>query len=254
MKKLIREIKKAVFLLLLLVGQAWADTVYLASLSWPPYSGEELKQQGSSVAVARAAFEAMGHELVVDFYPWSRSVKLAADANSKYAGYFPEYHYSTSQFAFSDAMGQGPLGLLEKSRSPLAWSKISDLQRYQLGVVRDYVNTAEIDLLIAKGVLQVQAAISDELNIKKVNAGRIDGAIIDVNVFHYLLRQEEQHKVLKEQLQINNRLLANKKLYVAFKKNHQSARWLAIYNQGLARINVQEIMEGYLLSMAGDEP
>ncbi|WP_274053276.1 hypothetical protein [Thalassomonas haliotis] len=96
-----------------------ADTVYLASLSWPPYAREQLKQQGASVAVARAAFKAMGHELVVDFYPWSRAVKLAADPNAKYAGYFPEYRYATSLFEFSDAMGQGPLGLMEKAVLPL---------------------------------------------------------------------------------------------------------------------------------------
>ncbi|WDE00174.1 substrate-binding periplasmic protein [Thalassomonas actiniarum] len=249
MKKLISGIKAVVFLLLLLPGQVLADTVYLASLSWPPYAGEQLKQQGASVAVARAAFKAMGHELVVDFYPWSRAVKLAADPNAKYAGYFPEYRYMTSLFEFSDAMGQGPLGLMEKSRAPLNWSKVEDLQKYQLGVVQDYVNTSEIDLLIAKGILAVQAAVSDELNIKKVNAGRIDGAIIDVNVFHYLLRQQEQNAALKERLQINKKLLAHKKLYVAFNKHGHTSRWLSIYNQGLAKVDVEKIMNGYFQSV-----
>ncbi|WP_274053277.1 hypothetical protein [Thalassomonas haliotis] len=70
-------------------------------------------------------------------------------------------------------------------------------------------------MLIAKGVLAVQAAVSDELNIKKVNAGRIDGAIIDVNVFHYLLGQQKQNTVLKERLKINKKLLAHKKLYMS---------------------------------------
>ncbi|MGL5048254.1 MAG: hypothetical protein ACRC6S_12020 [Shewanella sp.] len=31
---------------------------------------------------------------------------------------------------------------------------------------------------------------SDEHNVKKVAAGRIDAAVIDVNVVHYLLKQE----------------------------------------------------------------
>jgi len=244
-----RKIKRALFCLLLFGQQVQAETIYLASLSWPPYAGEQLAQQGASVAVARAAFKAMGHELVVDFYPWSRAVKLAADPNSKYAGYFPEYLYETGQFEFSDAMGEGPLGLVEKNRFPLNWSKIEDLQKYQLGVVQDYVNTTEIDLLIAKKVLKVQEAISDELNIKKVSAGRIDGAIMDVNVFRYLLRQQAQHKTLKEPLQINDKLLAMKRLYVAFNKHDDSSQWLTIYNQGLAKIDAQKIMASYFLSI-----
>ncbi|WP_281556233.1 transporter substrate-binding domain-containing protein [Thalassomonas sp. RHCl1] len=235
--------------MLLLPGLVQADTIYLASLSWPPYAGEQLKQQGASVAVARAAFKVMGHELVVDFYPWSRAVKLASYANSKYAGYFPEYRYTTKLFEFSEAMGQGPLGLMEKSRAPLNWSTVEDLKQYQLGVVQDYVNTTEVDLLIAKGVLAVQPAVSDELNFKKVNAGRVDGAIIDVNVFHYLLRQQEQSKTLEQRLQMNKKLLAHRKLYVAFNKHGRSLRWLSIYNQGLAKIDVEKIMNGYFQSV-----
>ena len=67
--------------------------VHLTSLDWPPYSGKTLSDQGASVAVAKAAFKAMGYELKVSFYPWSRAVALAKDSSSKFSGYFPEYFY-----------------------------------------------------------------------------------------------------------------------------------------------------------------
>ena len=44
----------------------------LTSLLGPPYSGQQLAEQGASIAVARAALKVMGHQLEVDFYPWSR--------------------------------------------------------------------------------------------------------------------------------------------------------------------------------------
>lgn len=71
---------------------AKAETVYLTSLEWPPYSSAELPNQGASIAVAKAAFAAMGYQLEVEFYPWSRAVALAT-RDKKYAGYFPEYWY-----------------------------------------------------------------------------------------------------------------------------------------------------------------
>ena len=91
-------------------------TVYLTSLDWPPYSSKALDQQGASVAVAKEAFKAMGYQLKVDFFPWSRSVALAKDSGSKYSGYFPEYYSddTAKDFVYSDAMGSGPLGFAER--------------------------------------------------------------------------------------------------------------------------------------------
>ena len=66
------------------LSAAKADTLMLTSLLWPPYSGEQLTEQGASIAVVRAALKVMGHELDVDFYPWSRAVKLATMPNSDY--------------------------------------------------------------------------------------------------------------------------------------------------------------------------
>lgn len=68
------------------VNSAFSDTLKLTSLLWPPYSGQQLAQQGASVAVAQAAFERMEQQLVVDFYPWSRAIKLAAMPSSDYIG------------------------------------------------------------------------------------------------------------------------------------------------------------------------
>ena len=44
-----------------------ADILNLTSLEWPPYASEGVEQQGASVAVVKAAVEAMGHELNVEF-------------------------------------------------------------------------------------------------------------------------------------------------------------------------------------------
>ncbi|WP_230425637.1 hypothetical protein [Spartinivicinus ruber] len=83
-----------------------AETVYLTSLDWPPYTGKKLKQQGASVAVAKAVFKAAGYDLVVEFYPWKRAVDLAKD-DPKYAGYFPEYYAAelAQNFTFSEPIG-----------------------------------------------------------------------------------------------------------------------------------------------------
>jgi polar amino acid transport system substrate-binding protein len=225
---------------------AFSDTVYLTSLTWPPYSGKALNGQGASVAVAKAAFKAMGHELKVDFFPWSRAVKHASQPDSKYAGYFPEYYYESNEFSFSNPMGKGPLGLIENKKKPIVWSAVKDLTQYKIGVVQDYVNTAEVDALIASGEIKAQTATSDETNIRKVAGGRIDAAVIDTNVFSYFLANSKDLEKAQEQVQINAKLLTEKELFVAFKNSTEGKKWLAIYNEGLKNIDITAVMNKYL--------
>jgi polar amino acid transport system substrate-binding protein len=112
--------------------------VYLTSLDWPPYSGKTLQEKGASVAVAKAAFKAMGYELKVDFFPWSRAVAFAKDGDSKYSGYFPEYHSedTAKDFTYSDAMGSGPLGFAERKDKSISWTELNDLTAYRIGVYK----------------------------------------------------------------------------------------------------------------------
>ncbi|MFD1098637.1 substrate-binding periplasmic protein [Shewanella litorisediminis] len=243
---------KSMWLLLILLtaglgvpNEVNATVVRLTSLHWPPYSGQGLPSEGASVAVAKAAFAAMGYQLEVDFYPWSRAVKLAHQSNTPYVGYFPEYYFDTVQFVFSHPMGMSPLGLLEHKNRPISWVSVKDLRNYRLGVVQDYVNTEELDKAIADDLQPAEKVTSDEFNIKKVAAGRIDAAVIDVYVMRYLLKQNRLQGVA-DKVQMNSQLLANKNLYIAFKNTPEGLRWQAIFNEGLQRIDAAEVMANHL--------
>lgn len=235
-----------ILLLLVVSVPAYSETVYLASLDWPPYSGKQLQQQGASVAVATAAFAAMGHELKVDFLPWTRAVKSSSQADSKYLGYFPEYAYESDTFSFSDVMGLSPLGIVENKAKPVTWETTADFSKINLGVVQDYVNTEELDSLIADGTIKPSVAPSDLTNMQKVAGGRIDAAVIDVNVFANLLKNSPQLKSAQDKVQINSKLLINKELVVAFKNAGDGENWLEIYNQGLKKVDVDAIMSPFL--------
>lgn len=241
-----KKLALSIILSLSITPSAFSDTIYLTSLDWAPYSGKNLKDQGASVAVAKAAFKAMGHELVVDFFPWTRAVNEATSPSSKYLGYFPEYIYESDSFVFSDSMGQSPLGIVESKKKPISWQTLQDFSNYKLGVVQDYVNTEELDALIASGALKVKTATSDATNVQKVAGGRIDAAVIDSNVLGYLLKNDKKLKKLQGKVQMNSKILTNKELFVAFKNSAEGQKWLAIYNQGLNKIDVDAIMAPYL--------
>ncbi|MCL1137099.1 substrate-binding periplasmic protein [Shewanella pneumatophori] len=227
------------------VNFAAADTLYLTSLHWPPFSGEQLKHQGACIAIAKAALGAVGHSLEVDFYPWSRAVRMASRNDAKYLGYLPEYRYPTDKFVFSEPMGRSALGLVERKSHPISWIEQKDLNQYTIGVVEDYVNTAELDAMMVNGSQSFEAVASDLHNINKVLTGRIDAAVIDEHVLRYILSQPNMQSV-KHKLQFNKKRLISKELFIAFKNNQQGQLWRERFNQGLAKINVQAILAEHI--------
>ncbi len=229
----------------LAMSAAKADTLYLTSLHWPPYSGSTLKEQGATIAIARAAIRAVGHELKVGFFPWSRAIRLVNRAGSEYIGYLPAYSYPTDEFIFSNPLGASPLGLVEQHQHPISWSSLADLNQYRLGVVRDYRNTAELDAMIKLGTQNVEVVNSDEHNVKKVATARIDAAVIDLHVFGYLLSQKKL-KPLAGKLQINKKTLEDKQMFIAFKNTPEGHYWRDIFNTGLSKIDEKSILDGYM--------
>lgn len=222
-------------------------TIRLTSLEWPPYSGEGLRNQGASIAVARAAAEAMGHTLEVRILPWARAVATAKDSNSGVVGYFPEYHSDevAEAFLLSDSIGSGPLGFVEARGAPVAWTGLGDLKDHTIGTVRDYVNTAEFDQLAGSGALKVEAVNDDATNLRKVATGRIPLAVIDRNVMGYLLANDASLKPHAGKLQFNARLLEDKQLYIAFQRTPAGAEAARVINEGLKKIDIAAITAPY---------
>ena len=223
---------------------AQAHVVRLATLEWPPYVGSKLPEQGMSAAVVRAAYAALGYRVEIQFFPWSRAVEMAQDSPD-FIGYFPEYDADRLRrnYYLSDPAGNSLLGLAQRKDHPVGWSSIEDLSAYRVGIVQDYINTAEFDERVHRGLQPVDAAVSDALNLKKLAAGRFPLAIIDRRVFAYLLREDPALTALSGELEMNARLLDTKNLYVCFRKNADGQQAVTLLNQGLKSIDINAVME-----------
>lgn len=226
-----------------------ADKVInLTSLDWPPYSSKSLKEQGASVAVAKAAFKEMGYELKVSFFPWSRAVAFAKDKKSEYSGYFPEYYSEdiAKEFTYSEPMGSGPLGFAERKNNSIEWTQLNDLKQHRIGVVQDYVNTTEFDQMVMKKSLKISTTTSDTKNLLKLVNNRLDLAVIDKNVMNYLFKTDKALAKKSNEAQFNIKLLEDKKLFICFKKGKEGEELAKIYNEGLKKIDIDKIMQQYL--------
>lgn len=217
---------------LMLVAQS-EKTVTLASLDWEPYIGKKLPNQGYVAQIVTEAYKTQGYSVKIEYLPWARAVSSAKEGT--YDGLFPEYYNEErlADFVFSKEFKGGPLGFMKKKGSEIKFATLQDLKTYKIGVVRDYVNTAEFD---AASYLKKEAADSDLANLKKLNAGRLDLVVIDKYVGAYLAKQEMPDAAAN--LEFMTPVLEEKSLYIAFsKKAAGSDAKREAFNKGLEELN-----------------
>jgi polar amino acid transport system substrate-binding protein len=236
--------------LALVPAMGQGQSLTLATLDWPPYTGASLKDSGASSAIATAAFKAMGYNLKLEFLPWERAVTLAKN-DSRYAGYFPEYYAedNAKDFRYSEPMGIGPLGFVERRDAPVKWTSLDDLKGRSIGVVSGYINTTEFDAMAESGKLKTDVAPDDATNLKKVAGRRVSLAVIDPNVMDYLLANDPKLAGLKDLLQFNAKTLELKKLYICFKKGPEGEKLAQVFAEGLKKIDVEKVMRDYLAAL-----
>lgn len=251
---------KLVFISLFLFASVNAfskKSIRLATLDWKPYVGRNLHNNGFIYEVVKKAFEKVGYDVEISFYPFARAINEAK--TGKLDGYFPEYESKELEknFLFSDPYFHGPVGFVRKKKhfSELVTSPnmqdFSVLKDKRVGVVRGYTNTRAFDA--ATGFTRVFSS-GDSKNLQMLFYGRLDAAFIDVNVANYLLMNELQrkHKGIVDSIEFVFPALDMRKFYTCFTKNNKnSAEYLKDFNLGLSLLikdgTFQKILEEHNL-------
>lgn len=216
------------------LAQQGSPAIKLATLDWPPYTGQKLPGGGESTRVVRAAFGAVGQRFQESFFPWTRALTYT----DGYAGYYPEYASPRTRKAclLAGPIGSGRLGFALRSTTPLKWNTVRDLHPYRIGVVRNYINSDELDEAIASGQQMADEARDDAQNLRKLIAGRVDLAVIDAAVFGHLMKTDADLRPHRGQIVFAERALETKELYVCFRRDAAGRSAYELFNTGLRRI------------------
>lgn len=226
--------RRIALLLLLVSAFAKADTLHMVSLSWPPYTGPALQYQGPVIERLREAIASQGQHLSVDFLPWQRALLLMRTP-SQYMALGPAYDAPSrrERFIQSDVVGYSPLGIAYRRGNPVQWQSLSDLHKFRIGVVRDYLNTDAFDTDIRTGRQPVDYADTDRQNLLKLAYGRVDAIVIDRQVLYFLLAEDPTLAPFRGDILMADKLLANKPLYISFRNSAAGHHWRDLLNKGL---------------------
>ncbi|WP_413207079.1 substrate-binding periplasmic protein [Rhodospirillum sp. A1_3_36] len=211
--------------------------VTLTTLYWPPFTGQDLPDGGTSTGIVRRSLEIEGLDTAVTFLPWRRAVDMTT------MGYvdavFPVYGARDRNCVLSHPFQASVLGFVERVDAPVSWKTLDDLADRPIGVVKGYINGETFDRAVEKGTLTVESVVTDVMNLRKVEAGRLDLAVIDRDLLTFLLTENPETLDLAGRLQFNARALDVKSLYACFHNSKRGDLLRRAFNEGLAVVMVQ---------------
>jgi polar amino acid transport system substrate-binding protein len=213
--------------------------VNLATLDWPPYIGESLCNKGWVFQYTVALLVSKGYQVVVNFYPWARAVKLVESGQADIL--FPEYFIEANApsdvydgmkrrdlLALSESFPGGEIGFMKrKGEQDQFKGDLRNLVNERIGVVRGYQNTPEFDQMMDAKQFDILSAVTDFQLMKLLVAKRVNLIIGDPTVLRYSveyseLGDDEKLNILDNVEQVQPNLQYN---YLYFALNKKRPFW-----------------------------
>ncbi len=212
--------------------------VVLTTTEKEPYIGTLLLNNGFIYEIVQQAFERVGYEVTIQFLPPARAFSQAK--RGLVDGTFPQFPDASfqEQFIFSDPMPGGEVGLLKRRTEDIQFpvkptenltKALQGLQNYRFGIVTGDSNMARFNEF---QFLNVDYALTDEMNLLKLAQNRTDLIAIDKYTMGSLLVNKLPH--LMGKFDFMNPPIFKQYFYVFFSKQRPDAPQKALdFNQGL---------------------
>jgi sorbitol/mannitol transport system substrate-binding protein len=233
----------------ILSHQACANqTVRLVTSEREPYIGENIPGNGYVYELIKEAFQKVGYDVEIVFYPLARAHLLAEQG--KVDGILP-VHYDESllkTYSFSDPFPGGVVGLLKRKSMNVEYKldaqtsiteTLNKLKNYTFGILRGSLNTPEFD---RANFLKKEEVNNDRQNLEKLFLNRVDLVVIDKYTAADLMVSHYPQMI--GDLEFLDPPLAKKSFHVAFSKNSkQHQKILEAFNKGLKEMTVDKSLD-----------
>ncbi|MBU6953063.1 ABC transporter substrate-binding protein [Hahella sp. HN01] len=237
----------ALYSLFLIAAPVASETLTVATGDWPPYVSPQLKHYGVTARIVKEAFEAAGDKVVFQFFPWKRTLLMSeeglADASFPWS-HKPEreaHHY------YSDSIGRYGYVFFHLKTTSFEWRELSDLRSLKVGGTNSYNYGEDFVSASKDGLFEIEWVHSDELNWRKLLAGRLDIFPSDVEAGYAELRDlfpaEQANRVTHHPHPLKP--LTTMHLLFSMEKP-ESVERLKRFNAGLQQLHAEGKIEQYL--------
>ncbi|MFC4158657.1 substrate-binding periplasmic protein [Chitinimonas lacunae] len=221
-------------------------TIRLANGEWPPYMSAKLPHYGAVSRIVSEAFASEGIQVRYEFYPWKRGLELARNGGIDGTLAWVRTDDRERDFWLSDPLFESNAVLAYRKEKPVDWQKADDLGRYLIGATIGYAYGPLFSRFEQRFPRNVERSPSDEVNLSKLMAGRIDAFVTEREVAYYLATQHYGPGVLLRFATHPKTLDSNKMYLLLSREVPQGKAFQAAFNRGLARLMAAGRVEQYL--------
>lgn len=168
--------KRLLIILLVLIIGSLAAQVKIVTEDLPPYNYlENGKVVGVSTEIVETAFKRAGISYEISAYPWSRAYKMAQTDENTLIYSMGRNDEREKLFKWVAPIVPYNINVYKlASRKDLNVTKLEDLMKYKVGVVRDDFRMQFFEEKGFKKGEQLDVVDHDDVNVKKLFGKRID--------------------------------------------------------------------------------
>ncbi|GGA99749.1 substrate-binding periplasmic protein [Agarivorans gilvus] len=235
------------------------QVVTLSNGEWPPFTSQDLAQQGFISEIVRQAFALQGYNVHYQFLPWARAYRYAESGRVDGSVIWTKTPHRLKTMLFSEPVFQHTYVFFYRAADNFNWREMSDLRGFRIGGSEGYSYGYEFDQAVKRGELNIDYVSSDILNLKKLQAKRIDLFPSDIQVGYYLLKQLFP-ELQAEQFKHHPKPIVEIETHVLFSKVDLTRGKLlqAAFNKGLQELRAngtyQKLVEQASLSYYSQTP
>lgn len=217
-----------------------------------PWSDKSMEHKGFVNRVIAEAFRRGGYEVKFLFWPWKRTLETARTGKVDASSFWYVSEDKVKDFIYSDPISEHKeLFFYLKKNNIQDWKKLTDLSGLRIGASRSFSYTEEFWRLAKEKKIKVLEANSDELNFKKLLAGRTDVFPAAEVVGWKILGALEDNP--RDKVATLENPLAIQLGHILFPKiNPESEALVAVFNQGLLEMKQDGTLERYREDMYSD--
>ncbi|MDH5581657.1 MAG: transporter substrate-binding domain-containing protein [Bdellovibrionales bacterium] len=212
-------------------AQAITDkTIRFATVNWPPFYSENLRNGGPYTEITRQAFEKVGYKYSIDFIPWQRAL-LHAEKGIKYHGLQGAWMNEERQktFHYSNIVYPSGIFFISKKGRKFDFKNLDSLVNYKIGINRGYAYYKEFKENKNLTKVIVDAPIQ---TLKMILNGRIDLTLDNKLVLLSTIKENMPEK--RDEFEIHEPSVSQQPLYNTIsKKIPNSEQIISDFNKGL---------------------
>ncbi len=150
-------------------------TIRITNGEWEPFMSEYSYHYGVNSHIISEAFKIEGINVVWGFFPWKRSYMLAENGKKwdASATWWPTED-AREKFLLSKPISETSFVFFHLKTYNFDWKSVDDLKEIKIGGTLEYDYGKDFMTAVKEKKIYIDLVFKDELNYKKLLAGRID--------------------------------------------------------------------------------